>query len=265
MNLTVATAAFVVGCLLGSAQTLAQNAYITNGGDNTVSVISTATNTVIGSPISVGRQPAGVAVTPDGSKVYVTNYGDPGTPMDAGSVSVINTATNTVIGSPISVGRNPVGVAVTPDGSKVYVTNYGGTRTDLSDTGTTVSVISTATNTVIGSPISVGRNPVGVAVTPDGSKVYVTNEFAAGLGTVSVISTATNTVIGSPISVGRTPFGVAVTPDSRKVYVTNLQDNTVSVIDTATDAVIGSPISVGNCDCAPIARHSSQFPVTRRS
>jgi hypothetical protein len=46
-----------------------------------------------------------------------------------------------------------------------------------------VSVIATATNTVVGSAISVGLNPEGVAVTPEGSKVYVAN---SSNGTVSV-------------------------------------------------------------------------------
>ncbi len=69
----LAIAAVAVAGLLGSAQALAQNAYITNENDNTVSVIDTATNTVIGSPIPVGNNPYGVAVTPDGSKVYVAN------------------------------------------------------------------------------------------------------------------------------------------------------------------------------------------------
>jgi YVTN family beta-propeller protein len=46
-----------VAGLLGSAQALAQNAYITNSFDNNVSVIDTATNTVIGSPIAVGNLP----------------------------------------------------------------------------------------------------------------------------------------------------------------------------------------------------------------
>jgi YVTN family beta-propeller protein len=199
--------------------------YVANSHTNTVSVIDTATNTVVGSPITVGTGPEGVAVTPDGSKVYVANLG--------GTVSVIDTATNTVVGSPMSGGTNPLGVAVTPDGSKVYVTNnFNGT----------VSVIATATNTVVGSPIAVGGNPEGVAVTPDGSKVYVAN---AGGTTVSVIDTATNTVIGSPITVGTFPFGVAVTPDGSKVYVANFGSNTVSVIDTATNTVVGSPITVG--------------------
>jgi YVTN family beta-propeller protein len=54
----------------------AQNAYITNFHGNTVSVIATATNTVVGLPIPVGDLPLGVAVTPDGSEVYVANDGN---------------------------------------------------------------------------------------------------------------------------------------------------------------------------------------------
>jgi YVTN family beta-propeller protein len=88
-----------------------------------------------------------------------------------------------------------------------------------------------------------------VAVTPDGSKIYVADPFA---NTVSVIDTATNTVIGSPIPIpplnpiiGATPASVAVTPDGSKVYVVNANANNVSVIDTATNTVIGSPIPVG--------------------
>ena len=217
----LAITAFVIACLLGSAQSLAQNAYITNL--DTVSVIDTATNTVT-TNIAVGAFAIGVAVSPDGSKVYVTNgY--------SGSVSVIATATDSVIGSPIPVGLFPWGVAVTPDGSKVYVTN---------SSFTTVSVIATATDTVT-TTVTVGTMPRGVAVTPDGSKVYVANQLS---DSVSVIDTATNTVTAT-IPVGTEPFGVAVTPDGSKVYVTIASSGNVSVIATATDMVIGSPIPVG--------------------
>jgi YVTN family beta-propeller protein len=117
-------------------------------------------------------------------------------------------------------------------GRGCYVANYN---------AGTVSVINTATNAV--GSIPVGSGPTGVAVTPDGSKVYVAN-YGGGSGSiVSVINTATNTV-GS-ITVGSGPFGVAVTPDGSKVYVANIGSNTVSVINTATDAVVGSPIPVG--------------------
>jgi YVTN family beta-propeller protein len=105
-------------------------------------------------------------------------------------------------------------------------------------------VIDTATNTVVGSPITVGTNPQGVAVTPDGSKVYVANNGITG--TVSVIDTATNTVVGSPIPVNFGPLGVAVTPDGSKVCVAKEGSESVSVIDTATNTVVGSPITVGN-------------------
>ena len=63
---------------------------------NGVSVIDTATNTVMGAPIPGGGAPYGVAVNPAGTRVYVANV--------SGSVSVIDTATNTVIGAPIPVG-----------------------------------------------------------------------------------------------------------------------------------------------------------------
>jgi YVTN family beta-propeller protein len=140
-----------------------------------------------------------VAVTPDGSKFYVTQEG-------ANTVSAIDTATNTVIAT-IPVGGFAYGLAVTPDGSKVYVTN---------PFANTVPVIDTATNTVsatipISGPPIGGAEPTGVAVTPDGSKVYVVDTNS---NTVSVIDTATNTVIGFPIPVGVSPqaFGIFIQP-----------------------------------------------------
>jgi YVTN family beta-propeller protein len=111
-----------------------------------------------------------------------------------------------------------------PDGSKVYVTNHF---------DNTVSVIATATSTVTAT-IPVGSGPSGVAVTPDGTKVYVANN-GFGFGTnVSVIDAATNTVIAT-IPVGSSPSNVAVTPDGRRVYVANFQSNNVSVIAKSAD------------------------------
>ena len=74
--------------------------YVTNQFNNLVSVINTATNTVVGAPISVGNQPVGVAVSPNGARVYVAN-------ISSGNVSVIDTATNTVVGAAIAVGGGP--------------------------------------------------------------------------------------------------------------------------------------------------------------
>jgi YVTN family beta-propeller protein len=157
MNLRISRLLAILAFVLGGDPSFAQNAYITNDGSNSVSVIATATNTVV-AKIPVGLNPVGAAVTTDGSTVYVTNE-------LGNTVSVIDAATNTVIAT-IPVGDpngidHPNGVAPTPDRTAVYVAN-------LNDNS--VSVIAAATNTVV-AKISVGVNPVGVAVTADGSTV----------------------------------------------------------------------------------------------
>src|SRR5205814_8582260 len=79
-----------MGIGLGTATAQAQTrAYVTNNGSNTVSVIDTATNTVVAT-IPVGFRPFGVAITPDGTRAYVTNE-------NSNTVSVIDSATNTVV------------------------------------------------------------------------------------------------------------------------------------------------------------------------
>src|SRR5271157_1946700 len=88
-----------------------------------------------------------------------------------------------------------------------YITNSGSNN---------VSVIDTATNTVTAT-VSVGYNPIGVAVIPDGTKIYVINY---GSNNISIIDIATNNVTAT-VNVGNDPWGVAVTPDGTKVYVTN--------------------------------------------
>ena len=85
----------------------AGKAYVTNQIADTVSVIDTATNAVVGSAITVGDGPLGIAITPDGTKAYVANF-------VADTVSVINTATNAVVGSAITVGSGPFGIAICP-------------------------------------------------------------------------------------------------------------------------------------------------------
>ena len=65
--------------------------YVTNRDNDTVSVIDTITNTVVGSPIKVGDGPQDIAYDPVNKRMYVTNFGDD-------TVSVIDTTTNTVVG-----------------------------------------------------------------------------------------------------------------------------------------------------------------------
>ncbi len=189
-------------------------AYVANQYSAAVSVIDTATNSVVAT-IPVGNDPVEVAITPDGTRAYVTNQVD-------STVSVINTATNTVF-TTVPVGNTPTVIAITPDGTRAYVPNQG---------DNTVSVINTASNTVVAT-VPAGNVPIGVAITPDGTLAYVTNRID---NTVSVINTATNTVL-TTVPVGTGPVGVAITPDGTLAYVANFSGTTVSVIATATNTV----------------------------
>ena len=216
----LAAGATLACCLGGAAQ--AQKAYITHSGSlggpgNSMSVLDTATDRIVGEPITVGIRPAGVAFTPDGKRAYVVNQGDD-------NVAVIDTRTDTVLNPPIAVGDQPWAVAVAPDGKRVYVTNIR-----------SVSVIDPLTNLVVGDPIPVGESPFGIAVSPDSKRVYVASYDD---GTVSVINAETRTVLDT-LAVGPGAWGVALTPDGKKLYVTDsgTDGGSGSVIDTATGAV----------------------------
>ncbi|MDW5549944.1 PKD domain-containing protein [Methanosarcina sp.] len=230
-SVALASAALILFLILVSSAASAANAqsaspaktyaYITNFDDDTISVIDTATNKVTATVPVWGSEAWGVAVSPDGKKVYVTCFSD---------VYSIDTATNTATHM-VSLGSTLRGVAVSPDGKKVYVTNIN---------DGTVSVIDTATNKVTAT-VNVGSTLRGVAVTPDGSKVYVAN---SGDNNISVIDTATNKVTAT-VNVGSWPYGVAINFMGTKVYVTNTDSNTVSVIDTTTNKVIAT-VPVGS-------------------
>jgi len=120
-------------------------------------VIDTATKTVVATvPIGTsaiafafGANGAfGIAVTPDGKHAYVTD--------ETRFVTVIDTATNTAEPTGITVGIGPFGIAITPDGKHAYVAN---------NSDGTVSVIRTATNTVVAT-VPVGNSPDAVGIVP---------------------------------------------------------------------------------------------------
>src|SRR5262245_18473099 len=163
-----------------------------------------------------------------GGLLYVPN-------ADADSVSAYtigSDGTLTSAGGAIAVGDFPIYVAVRRDQAYVYVS----TRDDHS-----ISVIDTATQTVVQTlPISASSSTCGVAIRPNGSKVYVAARNG-GVGTIRVLHANVNTgqltETGS-IDVGDGPRGVAISQAGTRVYAVNQNVNTVSVIDTGTDAVI---------------------------
>ena len=192
-----------------------------------VCVLDTSTNTSPGC-VNVGAAPYGVAVSPDGMRLYVTN-------MNANSVSVVDTSASAVIAT-ISVGAEPWGVTFNRAGTRAYVTNLS---------PDTVTVFDTADNSIVGT-VHVGNNPIGLVTSRDDTRLYVTN---AASESVSIIDTSTNSVIDT-ITVGTAPVGISLSPRGDRLYVASSSSNTVSVIRTADYAVVDT-IMVGT---TPYAR-----------
>jgi YVTN family beta-propeller protein len=184
-------------------------AYVTHSGDGTVSVIATATNTVVGTPFRVGFDPTAIAITRDGKHLYVAIRPLIGVPPGPGerNISVIDTASKTVV----ATGPNfsPVGIAITPDGKHVYVTEDRGTPPNHRGF---VSVIDTADNTVV-AELDVPPSPGGIAITPDGRHAYVAigGSPSGGFWRVFVINTGGNNVVAT-VPVGVNPVGVGIVP-----------------------------------------------------
>jgi YVTN family beta-propeller protein len=209
-------------------------AYVTSSSSANISVIDTATNTVVTAiPI---RSPFMLAIAPSGNLLYVTHG------ALVNGVTVINTTTNSVVTNiPVPVDVTEA-AAVTPNGAFLYVTSLSFA------TGPKLAVIDTASNTVVAFvPLPANFSP-GVAITPDGAFAYVANNgggvCSCGGGggvpsSISVIDTATNTEVANLFG-GLSPFGVAITPDGAFVYVIDLFDNTVKVLSTATN----SPVAI---------------------
>jgi YVTN family beta-propeller protein len=231
--------------------------YVTNYQSGSLSVISTLTNKVVAT-ISVGGTPTFLAVSPDGSTIYVPNYG-------SSTISVIRVADNTVVNT-INVDA-AWGAAVSPDGHWLYSTDYTSGATDLVtviDTRTqavaativvgsgplevsfsedsahayvansgssTVSVINTASQTVVNTITGVGSYPIGVSVM---GTVKVST--VAG-GYVGDGPSALNAAIGGPYS--------SVYDSAGNLYISDFFMNRIRKVTPA--GVISTYAGTGIC------------------
>ena len=195
-----------------------------------VTPIDPATHTP-SAPVPVDS-PMGVALNGDGSRIYVTNG-------DSKNVTVLDAANNVV--ATIAVGDNPGGVAVNPVLPRAYVAN-GNTYIAGVPSGT-VSVIDTDSNTVI-QTITVGFGSLGsVAVSPDGTRVYVAHTVDGGVSEVAVIDAAmnTNTLSANTMQVGVNSViaDIALNPTGTRLYASAFTGIT-TIFDTATNAAIAA-------------------------
>lgn len=207
-----------------------------SGNGTTVQIIDLTTDTLLGSPLTVGLAPAAIAMSPNGQLVYTINYVDGN--ERTGTLSIINTSDNSVRQNVVTGFSGPFGIAINPQGTHAYVTNFG--SNNFAPIGTTVSVVDLISLQIVDT-IPVGIQPSGIDITSDGRYAYVTNyntlyagpgftNLTPGEGTVNIIDTISGRVVAPVLVVGQAPHGITISPNGRFAYVANYIANTVTVL-----------------------------------
>lgn len=213
-------------------------AYVTNEDSNELTVITVASDSVVGT-IPVGKRPRGVRVAADGRTVFVALSGSPKCPptmpdeeceklvadKTADGIAVVDVATRTVT-RVLPGGSDPETFDLSADGTRLFVSNE--------DAGT-ASVVDVARGTIL-STVPVGREPEGVRLHPSGETVWVTGETDHD---VTVLSTATGQKTGRVV-VGRRPRDLAFSPDGSRAYVTSEVDGKIFVVDAKALTVLST-------------------------
>lgn len=163
--------------------------------------------------VGVGDGPLGVAVSPDGARVYVVN-----SRADPPSVSVIESSSQSVVETISLTGRTSAyGIAVSPDGSFIVVS---------SPEDDSITKIQTTTHAQTAFALGV-CTPLQLALSADGQYAFVT---CNGSNSVAKIELVPSGYVGY-VPTGNSPVGIARKPGTNQYYVVNQDGDSVTVID----------------------------------
>ena len=226
-------------------------AYVTNSGDGTLSLVSLASpspelspqslgtgGTVIGSPITVGTTPAGVAAIPRLGMALVANNG-------SNDASVVNVAAGIPVPAPISVAlcsvcTAPAGVAINQDTGVGAIADTN-PSTSSSSTGDVSLLILPATTSATTSTVGVDQDPVALAIDPNLD--YAAVVTASSASSMQFIVTSTDSIAGSVRTGLDNPTGVVFDPVNQVFLTANSLLNEIVIVDPAT--FIQTPAHVG--------------------
>ncbi|WP_416446171.1 YncE family protein [Leucobacter sp. HNU] len=167
----------------------------------------------------IGRANEGIAVDPDRDLVYVAS-------RSAGLLRVVDGASLDTLRT-VALPEQPYQVLVGPSGV-VYVTLYGGNNAPGS-----IAVIApgaTGTPTVL----PAGVSPAGLAISPDGSRLYVSSFANPGGIRVFDLSVPTAPVALQTLVSPSWVDSLTVSADGRTVYAAGYNAGAVQAIDAST-------------------------------
>ncbi|MFJ2932887.1 YncE family protein [Streptomyces sp. NPDC087219] len=188
-----------------------------------------------GSTAPAGASPTGAPPTA-GSSVTLTPAPSgepaPGTLLvaDFGSDTVTFVDPARGATGSVEVGTAPYGLALGEDG-RAWVATAEGVAVVDTKTRQRLAIVPYETDA---GPVTTGEyrgGGMGIAVAPDGRRVYVGVNVPGGNGTLEVIDTTALRVTDT-VPVGRRPFDVDVSRDGAEVYATNHDSFDVTVVGT---------------------------------
>jgi YVTN family beta-propeller protein len=208
--------------------------------------------------------PAGIALDGNG-RLYVSNNAsaEADNPyMLPGSMSIYDTKSRQELGrfrftnSHGGTSNFPLGIAVSRDGTETYVAAERDDAVYVLDTHDPSNITQTQ-------KIDTGAHPVALLLSPDQSKLYVSNSLS---DTISVVDTSTNQVAATVLlrpSMARdlpgvTPLGMSLSPDNKRLYVALGDMNAVAVIDTGDQPTLLGYIPAGWYPTGVVVTHNGK-------
>ncbi len=193
------------------------------------------------------KDPQGIAVSPDGSKLYVADtYNN--------RIQIFNTSDNSFqakFGSSSQQSGgflNPYQTALSKDNTKLYVADSGNHR---------IQIFNTSDNSYVGEFGSLGSapgqfsTPYALTVSPDGTKLYVAD---LSNNRIQIFNTSDNSFVSSLGVTGSgngqfsNPYGVTFSEDGSKFYVVDLSNNRIQIFNTSDNSYVGKFGSAGAGD-----------------
>lgn len=191
----------------------ADEIWVTNEKDDTVSVIDTATLEITRT-IPTGERPRGITFSHDYSVVYICA-------SDSDAVQVMDPVSGEILHD-LPSGEDPEQFVLHPDDRRLYIANEDDAIT---------TVVDTQTRRVI-AQIDVGIEPEGMAVSPDGRTVITTSETT---NMAHWIDTQTETIYANTL-VDNRPRHAEFVKNGAELWVSAEIGGTVTVFEAATQS-----------------------------
>lgn len=206
-----------------------------------------------------GSMPKGASLSPDGSRYFVTNFGQ----ANGKNITIYDSTSLAQVGT-IDVPGVVVESVLAPDGATVYASNFTRDSVQFIDVatkrvtreiqtgahpkilvldapssrlfvanwdGASVSVVDTKKGVVVRT-LPVGLHPRGMALSKAGT-LYVANFDGASIDVFSGPDfSSTHRLAACPI-----PRHLALSPDEKTLYVSCYHDSELHALDVATEAV----------------------------